>query len=367
MTSAPIVHLVAGARPNFMKIAPLWHELNTASWCTPRIVHTGQHSDLNMSDWFFRDLKLPAPHHHLRARTGSHAELTGTSMIAYEKLCKNERPAWTIVVGDVDSTLACSVAAKKLGISVAHLEAGLRSFDWSMPEEINRMVTDRISDLLWTPSPDGDENLLREGVSPDRIERVGNIMIDSLVMVQPSISAVDTAAVVGRELPSQYAVATLHRPSNVDSAERLALIVEALNALAERLLVIFPIHPRTRLRLKTFGLLPQLSAENIIFLDPLGYIEFMALLHAARLILTDSGGIQEETTYLGVSCLTLRDNTERPITVTMGTNRLTRLETLMSDVAAALEAPAAQRRQIPYWDGRTAGRVAASLRRRIEG
>ena len=192
-------------------------------------------------------------------------------------------------------------------------------------------------------------------------------MIDSLVMVQPSISAVDTAAVVGRELPSQYAVATLHRPSNVDSAERLALIVEALNALAERLMVIFPIHPRTRLRLKTFGLLPRLSAENIVFLDPLGYIEFMALLHAARLIVTDSGGIQEETTYLGVSCLTLRDNTERPITVTMGTNRLTRLETLMSDVAAALEAPATQRPSIPYWDGRTAGRVAASLRRRIEG
>ena len=367
MSSKPIVHLVAGARPNFMKIAPVWHALSKADWCAPQIVHTGQHSDINMSEWFFRDLRLPAPHHHLAAKTGSHATTTGTTMIAYEALCLKERPAWSIVVGDVDSTIACAVTSKKLGISVAHLEAGLRSYDWSMPEEINRMLTDRISDLLWTPSSDGDENLAKEGVSRDRIELVGNVMIDSLVMAQPLIGAVDLNAVVGQPLPKQFSVVTLHRPSNVDTKERLQAVVALLRQLAQRLPVVFPIHPRTRLRLESFGLLGDLADSRIIQLKPLGYIEFVALVHKARLILTDSGGVQEESTYLGVPCLTLRENTERPITVTHGTNRLTKLEAALADVDALLSAPAGAVPVIPLWDGRAAERVAESLRNRMVG
>jgi UDP-N-acetylglucosamine 2-epimerase (non-hydrolysing) len=367
MTSRPIVHLVAGARPNFMKIAPVWHALSKVDWCAPQIVHTGQHSDINMSEWFFRDLQLPPPHHHLAAKTGSHATTTGTTMIAYEALCQKERPAWSVVVGDVDSTIACAMTAKKLGISVAHLEAGLRSNDWAMPEEINRVLTDRIADLLWTPSPDGDENLAKEGVPRDRIELIGNVMIDSLVMAKPLIGAVDLDAVVGQPLPKQFAVVTLHRPSNVDTKERLADVVALLRQLAQRLPVIFPVHPRTRLRLESFGLLGELADNRIIQLKPLGYIEFVALVHKARLILTDSGGVQEETTYLGVPCLTLRENTERPVTVTHGTNRLTRLEAAIADVDAVLKVPVGAPPVIPLWDGRAAERVAQSLRKRIVG
>lgn len=367
MASKPIVHLVAGARPNFMKIAPVWHALSKAHWCMPQIVHTGQHSDINMSEWFFRDLRLPAPHHHLAAKTGSHATTTGTTMIAYEALCLKERPAWSVVVGDVDSTIACALTAKKLGISVAHLEAGLRSYDWSMPEEINRMLTDRISDLLWTPSSDGDENLAKEGVSRDRIELVGNVMIDSLVMATPLIGAVNLDAVVGQPLPRDFSVVTMHRPSNVDTKERLQAVVALLRQLAQRLPVVFPIHPRTRLRLESFGLLGDLADSRIIQLKPLGYIEFVALVHKARLILTDSGGVQEESTYLGVPCLTLRENTERPVTVTHGTNRLTKLEAAIADVDALLAAPAGASPVIPLWDGKAANRVAESLRKRIVG
>jgi UDP-N-acetylglucosamine 2-epimerase (non-hydrolysing) len=358
------IHLIAAARPNFMKIAPLYHALLKESWCRPRIVHTGQHYDPNMSDAFFADLDLPKPEVHLGVGSGSHAEQTGRVMIEYEKVCKDQRPDWIVVVGDVNSTLACALVGAKLLIRVAHLEAGLRSGDRTMPEEINRIATDAIADVLWTPSPDGNEHLAREGVPADKIELVGNIMLDSFELLAPKIRAANRAGKLG--LPSEnYGVVTLHRPSNVDAREPLELIVDKLVAIAERLPLVFPIHPRTRQRLKDFGLQERLeSARAITLTEPLSYIEFMSLVIDCRLVLTDSGGVQEETSYLGIPCLTLRENTERPITLTAGTNRLVKAETMDRDVARVLESRARTACKIALWDGRTADRVVASLKRR---
>ena len=357
------IHLIAAARPNFMKIAPLYHALHKEAWCEPKIVHTGQHYDANMSDAFFDDLQLPKPHIHLGVGRGSHAEQTGNVMIAYEKVCMESRPDWVVVVGDVNSTLACALVATKLLIPVAHLEAGLRSGDRTMPEEINRLATDAIADVLWTPSPDGDEHLLAEGVAPDKIERVGNIMIDSFELMRPKIEAAGAAAKYGLT-PGGYGVVTLHRPSNVDRKEQLSLIVERLIAVAERLPLVFPVHPRTRQRLEEFGLTDRLErCEAISLLEPLAYVQFMGLVVDCGLAITDSGGIQEETSYLGIPCLTLRDNTERPITVTAGSNRLIKPAQLDDAVLEALERKS-RARPIPLWDGRTAQRVVDSLRRR---
>ncbi len=359
------VHLIAAARPNFMKVAPLYHALMATDWCRPVVVHTGQHYDANMSDAFFRDLGLPAPDHHLGVGSGSHAEQTGAVMIAYEALCRTHPPDWVVVVGDVNSTMACTLAAKKLLLPVAHLEAGLRSFDRTMPEEINRLVTDALADLLWTPSPDADENLRREGVPPERIERVGNIMIDAFELQRARIDAARMAERLGLA-PRGYGVVTLHRPSNVDDAGSLGAIVEALTTVAGDLPLVFPVHPRTRERLARFGLLDRLAGHPAIrLMEPQGYIDFMSLLVDSALAITDSGGIQEETTYLGIPCLTLRGNTERPVTVTQGSNRLLKIGQL---VAAVAESRAVSRSDVPrpaLWDGRTAGRVAESLRRRI--
>jgi UDP-N-acetylglucosamine 2-epimerase (non-hydrolysing) len=361
------IDLIAAARPNFMKIAPLFHELAAQSWCTPRIVHTGQHYDANMSDAFFSDLGLPKPHIHLNVGSGTHAEQTGKVMIAYEKVCLDSRPDWIVVVGDVNSTLACALVGAKLHIPVAHLEAGLRSGDRRMPEEINRVATDAIVDLLWTPSSDGDEHLRAEGVPPGKIERVGNIMIDSLELMRPKIEAAAMAAELGLE-PGSFGVLTLHRPSNVDDASSLGLIVDQLLAVAsDGLPLVFPVHPRTRARLVEFGLDQRIAAAangpaGIRLLEPLSYIRFMSLVFDCRIAITDSGGIQEETSYLGIPCLTLRENTERPITVSAGTNRLVRPADLKSAVAEALDR-ARTRPVIELWDGKTAGRVAASLKR----
>jgi UDP-N-acetylglucosamine 2-epimerase (non-hydrolysing) len=361
---ATSVDLIAAARPNFMKIAPLYHALAAAPWCRPRIVHTGQHYDANMSDAFFTDLKLPEPHVHLNVGSGTHAEQTGRVMIEYEKVCLRDKPSWIVVVGDVNSTLACALVGAKLLIPVAHLEAGLRSGDRRMPEEINRIVTDSISDLLWTPSPDGDENLLREGVAADKIEQVGNIMLDSFELLRPSIEAEARARALG--LPKQgYGVVTLHRPSNVDDRAQLATIVGKLVAIAQALPLVFPVHPRTRQRLADFGLLERLqNASAIRLTEPLSYVAFMSLVVDSRLALTDSGGVQEETSYLGIPCLTLRENTERPVTVTLGTNQLTTPARVDEDVARVLGQPARTECRIPLWDGHTADRVAASLQRR---
>jgi UDP-N-acetylglucosamine 2-epimerase (non-hydrolysing) len=348
-----------------MKVAPLWHALEAAADFTPVLIHSGQHYDVNMSDAFFRDLRLPAPDHHLGIGSGSHAEQTGGVMVAYEKIALAERPDWLVVVGDVNTTAACAIVAAKLCIPLVHLEAGLRSRDKAMPEEVNRLVTDVLADLLWTPSPDADANLIAEGVDPGRITRVGNIMIDSFELVRPAIEAVDMASRLGLERGA-YGVVTLHRPSNVDDTTELTRLVAALGKVQQRLPLIFPVHPRTRARLAESGLDAALEGAGVRLVDPLSYVEFMGLVVGAAAAITDSGGVQEETTYLGIPCLTLRRNTERPITISEGTNRLVCAETLPDALRHALAESAAGRRRPQYWDGRTAARCVADLRRRSD-
>ena len=360
------VHLIAAARPNFMKVAPLYHALRGEAWCEPSIVHTGQHYDANMSDAFFRDLGLPEPAHHLEVGSGTHAEQTGRTMMAYERICMQERPDAIVVVGDVNATAACAMVGTKLWIPVVHLEAGLRSRDRRMPEEINRLVTDSIADLLWTPSPDADANLQAEGVDPKRIERIGNIMIDSFEMMRPRIEAAGTAARLGLD-GSPYAMVTLHRPSNVDQAETLGELVSALEQITEHLPVVFAVHPRTRKRLGEFGLERRIFGHpRIRATEPLGYVEFMNLVRGCAIAITDSGGVQEETTYLGIPCATVRENTERPITTTEGTNRLAKPADLARFVREALDGSWSKGRRPQYWDGHSAGRAASSLERFLQ-
>ncbi|HYJ29657.1 MAG TPA: UDP-N-acetylglucosamine 2-epimerase (non-hydrolyzing) [Allosphingosinicella sp.] len=357
------VHLVAAARPNFMKVAPLWHALKAAPDFAPVLVHSGQHYDVNMSDAFFRDLQLPAADFHLGIGSGSHAEQTGGVMVAYEKIALDRRPDWLVVVGDVNTTAACALVAAKLRIPLVHLEAGLRSRDKAMPEEVNRLVTDCLADVLWTPSPDADANLVAEGVDPARISRVGNIMIDSFELVRPAIEAADCAGRFGLERGG-YAVVTLHRPSNVDDPGEIARLVASLVRVQQHLPLVFPVHPRTRARLAEAKLDARLKAAGVRLVDPLSYVEFMSLVTGAAAAITDSGGVQEETTYLGIPCLTLRRNTERPITLHEGTNRLVCAETLPDALLHALRAPRGAARRPQYWDGRSAARCVADLRRR---
>jgi UDP-N-acetylglucosamine 2-epimerase (non-hydrolysing) len=364
LRSKPVIHLVAAARPNFMKVAPLYHALGSEPWCAVKVVHTGQHYDPSMSDAFFRDLRLPRPDFHLEIGSGTHAQQTGGVMMAYEAVCMENRPDWIIVAGDVNSTVACAMVGAKLWIPVVHLEAGLRSNDRRMPEEINRLATDAISDVLWTPSPDADENLKREGVDPARVDQVGNIMIDSYEMLRDQIVSQGCRE---RLIPTwtSYAVVTLHRPSNVDERESLSTIISQLLDAARELPLVFPVHPRTRNKLKEFGLLQKLDGNpNVCLTEPLGYIDFMNLVTGARVIITDSGGVQEETTYLRIPCLTLRENTERPITLTQGSNRLVKPASIAAAISDALDGSWKGAQPPANWDGRTAGRCVAALKRR---
>jgi UDP-N-acetylglucosamine 2-epimerase (non-hydrolysing) len=359
--------VVAGARPNFMKVAPILRALK-ADGHEGVLVHTGQHYDARMSDAFFRDLGLPEPDFHLGVGSGTHAVQTARVMEVFEPVLQAVRPRWVVVVGDVNSTLACALVAAKLreevGCRIAHVEAGLRSGDWRMPEEVNRVLTDRLSDLLLTPSHDARPNLLAEGIPEDRIAFVGNVMIDTLLHQLPAARAVDLPAQLGLERKS-YVAATLHRPSNVDDPEALRAVVDALVAVSEVMPVVLPIHPRTRRNVTEFGL--DGALERLRVLEPLGYSEMLSLTDGAAVVLTDSGGLQEETTALGVPCVTLREQTERPITIEQGTNRLAPWPLSREGVFAAFEAALATGgsdsppRRPDGWDGRAAERIVERL------
>jgi UDP-N-acetylglucosamine 2-epimerase (non-hydrolysing) len=357
---------VVGARPNFMKVAPIVEAMKRrALEFAPMVVHTGQHYDAQMSDAFFRDLGLPKPDVYLGVGSSSHAVQTADVMRSFEPVVLDEKPDWVLVVGDVNSTLACALVCAKLNVRVAHVEAGLRSRDRTMPEEINRLLTDQISDLLLTPSLDADENLKAEGIPPERIRFVGNVMIDSLFnqLKRAELSTVrEDLGVAGRD----YATLTLHRPSNVDEPQTFRRILDALEQIGKRLPIIFPVHPRTRARLTGFGFTESVKrAGSLHLVEPLGYLDFLRLYSGARLVLTDSGGIQEETTALGIPCLTLRENTERPITVEMGTNTIvgTITEKITQAATKALDAqPSKQAPRVPpLWDGHTADRILDAL------
>ena len=355
---------VVGARPNFMKVAPIVEAMKRREReFTPLVVHTGQHYDAAMSDTFFSDLDLPQPDVYLGVGSASHAAQTAAVMERFEPVVIEEKPDWVLVVGDVNSTLACALVCVKLGVKVAHVEAGLRSRDRTMPEEINRLLTDQIADLLFTPSADANDNLLAEGIPVERIRLVGNVMIDSLYkhLERSSQSKIkEQLGVAGGD----YAVLTLHRPSNVDGLRAFSSILDALEKIGARLPIIFPVHPRTLKMIDELQLTDRIKeAEGLRLIDPLGYLDFLSLYSGARLVLTDSGGIQEETTVLGVPCVTLRESTERPITVSLGTNTIVGTETdkIVSAAFAALDEPRKPPATIPLWDGKTAGRIVDVL------
>jgi UDP-N-acetylglucosamine 2-epimerase (non-hydrolysing) len=363
----PVVHLIAAARPNYMKVGPLYQALARLGGCRPVLVDAGQHYDPEMAESFRQELGLPEPEARLGVGSGSHAEQTAAALVAYERLCLADPPSWVVVAGDVNATLACALAAKKLQLPVAHLEAGLRSGDRSMPEELNRVVVDAIADLLWTPSADADANLRAEGIPGERIERVGNVMIDAYELLRERIEAARTAERLGLEAGA-YGVVTLHRPTNVDQAERLTGLLDALARVATELPLVFPVHPRTRRRLEQLGLGERLaSIRGLRTTEPLGYVAFMSLVSASRVVITDSGGLQEETTYLGIPCLTLRASTERPITVSQGTNRLVEADELLGQVGLILAGDWPRGSRPELWDGHAAERAAASLAGRLEG
>jgi UDP-N-acetylglucosamine 2-epimerase (non-hydrolysing) len=358
-----VIITVVGARPNFMKAAPV-HAAFSRAGAAHEIVHTGQHYDAAMSKVFFDDLGMPRPSADLGVGSGSHAEQTAAVMVGLERLFGERRPRAVLVVGDVNSTLAASLVAAKMGIFLGHVEAGLRSGDWTMPEEVNRVVTDSVADLLLTPSPDADRNLLAEGCAPESIVRVGNVMIDTLMEHLPRARALDVPAKLGLEA-GRYAVLTLHRPANVDDAAVLRGILAAVGELSARMPVIFPVHPRTRRRIEAADIR---LGPGVHLGEPLGYLEFLSLTSRARLVLTDSGGLQEESTVLGIPCLTLRNNTERPITIEEGTNVLVGTDgaRILAEAKRALDRPEGAAGRVPeLWDGHAADRIAQAVLSRI--
>lgn len=358
-----VIDIVAGARPNFMKVAPILRAAEESGVpFTTRLVHTGQHYDQAMSDVFFQQLGIRKPDVHLGVGSGSQGEQTAKIIVAYERHLLENSTIGTVVVGDVNSTMACTLAASKLGVPVAHVEAGLRSMDRTMPEEINRLVTDVLADLLLVSEPAGLGNLAAEGIAPEKIEYVGNVMIDTLLNELPQAKALGMPAALGLE--GKYALVTLHRPSNVDDPDRLAQLVDVLAEVAKRVTVVFPVHPRTRKRLAEFGLEDRLAATSgVTLLPPQGYRENLGLMAGSAVVLTDSGGIQEETTQLSIPCLTVRPNTERPVTVDRGTSTLVgdaldQIVPLVDDVLAGRYKSGAA---IDGWDGKAAVRIVERL------
>lgn len=357
---SPTILAVVGARPNFMKVAPLWRALQTSGRYRLRLCHTGQHYDDNMSKIFFDDLQLPRPDVYLGIGSGTHGEQTGRIMMEFEKVVVAESPDLVLVVGDVNSTMACTLVAVKMGVAVAHVEAGLRSFDRTMPEEINRMVTDILCDLLFTTSPEAEVNLLAEGVAKEKIHFTGNVMIDSLHFYAEGAEKSTILDDLSLE-PRAYGLVTLHRPSNVDDPTVLRTILEALGKIGAECPLVFPVHPRTRAVLESAGV--DLPPERVRLLEPVGYLDFMKLLKYSVLVLTDSGGIQEETTVLGIPCLTIRANTERPVTVDVGTNVLVGMdgERIVSAARTALAGGSNETTVPELWDGHAAERITAVL------
>ncbi len=350
-----VLHVV-GARPNFMKVAPVLSALKGHKKVVQSLVHTGQHYDVKMSDVFFEQLGIPAPDLNLAVGSGTHSKQTAEIMVRFEPVVVEQKPDMVLVYGDVNSTVAATLVCAKLGVRVGHVEAGLRSFDRSMPEEVNRLVTDQLADLLFTPSEDGYENLRREGIASGKIFRVGNVMIDSLVRLLPAAKKIRHDS-----LPDRYALVTLHRPANVDDSATLKGILESLLDVNRDLKVVFPAHPRTRQRIADFGL----SSGQLLVLDPLPYVDFLALQTKATVVITDSGGIQEETTYLGIPCLTVRENTERPITISMGTNVLVGRDRnkLTTELSKILAGNAKKGTIPPLWDGKAGERIAEIVAR----
>lgn len=352
---------VVGARPNFMKVAPLHRAFLTQSRIQSKIVHTGQHHDSQLSDVFIRQLDLPRPDYFLNTLTGSPAQQMADIVDKFAAVLHIEQPDWVLVVGDVTSTLACARAAAQRSIRVAHVEAGLRSGDGRMPEEFNRIETDRIADALFVTEQSGLDNLRREGIATEKVHFVGNVMIDSLVQYRRKAAGLNTPACLGVG-SKQYVLLTMHRPSNVDTETSLKKLLYLVQAMSQHKTVLFPIHPRTRSRLTRFSLMDRLVAiPNILLLEPQGYLEFLNLLEHAAIVITDSGGVQEETTYLNVPCLTFRDSTERPVTVDLGTNQLIAdldPETALRRVKEIMDGRVKTGQVPPLWDGQTAGRIA---------
>ncbi len=367
--------LVAGARPNFMKIAPLLEAMKGIPSLHPVVVHTGQHYDKKMSHLFFDDLNIPRPDINLEAGSGSHAKQTAAIMERFESVILQERPHLVLVVGDVNSTIACALTAAKLGVSVAHVEAGLRSFDRSMPEEINRVLTDAISDYLFTTEEGAMDNLVREGICQEKIFFVGNTMIDSLLKHKQKAMASEILRLFELQ-EKEYCLVTLHRPGNVDSKKVLGEICQAFTVLGETLPVVFPCHPRTRVKIEEWNLLKHSSAGNqemgrsggVFLCDPVGYLDFMKLMTEAKVVVTDSGGIQEETTILGIPCLTIRPNTERPVTIFHGTNKVigNKKDDIIRETLAIMKGPGRSYATPPLWDGKAGGRIIEILHQKFK-
>lgn len=360
--------IVAGARPNFMKIAPLMHTLKNSKDLKAVLVHTGQHYDVKMSGQFFEELNIPSPDINLEVGSASHAVQTARIMEGFEKVCLDEKPDFVLVVGDVNSTAACTLVASKMGITTIHYEAGLRSSDRTMPEEINRLVTDSISDVFFTTSKDADENLLKENVPAEKIHMLGNLMIDTLVTNQAKASKTslnfnllnrDKEIIFGKDFKTvNYGVLTFHRPGNVDDKQSLEYLVKIWGEVSEQIPLVFPVHPRTYKNIRNFGLQTLIDKyEHLYFIEPLGYLQFINLVQHAKFALTDSGGIQEETTYLNIPCLTVRPNTERPVTIWEGSNKLIKVENILEEVNLILQGKGKTGRTPQFWDGKTAERI----------